>query len=181
MSKLSQFFTRKDPLFFCLRLLAFLPLLTLLTLLPAFERLVEQPLIRFNAWLAWLILRGFGASAVLQGSVVHSSRFSMEVVSGCTGMFVFLLLSVSIASYPADWPMKLKGILVGAAVIGILNQVRLVTLFIIGNHFPGYFEEIHVYLWKGAIIVLVILYWYLWARRALVGLEPAVPQPEARP
>ena len=168
-------FTRKDPLFFCLRLLVLLPILTLLTLLPLFERLVEQPLIRFNAWLSWLILRCFGAHAALQGAVVHSSRFSMEVVSGCTGTFVFLLLLVSIVSCPAGWRMKLKGILVGGAFIGILNQVRLVTLFVIGNRLPGYFEEIHVYLWQGAVSVLVILYWYLWARRALVGLEPAGP------
>src|SRR5213594_3208780 len=90
--RLRRLLARSDPLFFAIRVLLVLPLLSLLTLSRPFVLLVEQPLNRLNARLTQLCLRALGAATTLDGCVLRSPRFSMEVVTGCTGLFTFILL-----------------------------------------------------------------------------------------
>ncbi len=159
---LSFFFSDK-PAAFCVRVLLLLPAFTVLTLPPWFKTLVEEPLILLNAQLTHWFLNLMGLGVSRNGAVVHSPQFSIEVVSGCTGLFVFLFLLAAVLSFPTPWKSRGKAILFGGALIFVLNQVRLLSLFLIGKSFPSLFEDMHVYVWQGIIIVVVAFYWYGWA------------------
>ncbi len=178
----TNFFTRKDPLFFALRVIVFLPLIALLTITPPFETFVEAPLNHANAWLTYMALKAYGVRADLGGCIIYSPGFTMEVVSGCTGLYTYIFLFVVMASFPASWRMRLKGMLVGSGVIAVLNQLRLFTLFLLGQSYPKLFDDVHVYVWQGVTILVVLLYWYSWARKALLPARAAVePQPNPAP
>ena len=45
--------------------------------------------------------------------------------------------------------------------------MRLYTLFLLGQSYPKLFDDVHVYIWQGVTIAVVLLYWYAWARKAL--------------
>jgi exosortase/archaeosortase family protein len=154
------------PVAFCLRFVTLVLLLTLLTLTAPFREYLEAPLIRSSAWLSHVILNLFGTGTTLSGDVVSSPAFPpMRVVSGCTGLFVFLLLLSAIVAFPAGWKSRAKGIAAGAGLLFCLNQVRLVTLFLAQGWFPHLFQDLHVFVWQGIIIVVVAFYWYAWAAR----------------
>lgn len=151
------------PSAFCLRFLLLLPVLTLLTLAGWFKTIVEEPLILANSWLTFWFLDLMGAQVTLNGAFIYSREFSIEVVSGCTGLFVFLFLFAAVLAFPSPWKSKGKAILLGGTLIFVLNQVRLLTLYFIGTSFPSLFDDMHVYVWQGVIIVFVAFYWYSWA------------------
>ncbi len=154
------------PSAFCLRFLLLLPVFTLLTLGAWFKTAIEQPLILANAWLTFQLLDLMGAQVTLNGAFIYSREFSIEVVSGCTGLFVFLFLLAAVIAFPSAWKAKGKAILLGGVLIFVLNQVRLLTLYFIGRAFPSFFDDMHIYVWQGVIIVIVAFYWYSWAARA---------------
>ncbi len=150
---------------FVIRALVLVSGLTALTLTETFDRLCKSPLISVNAWLTHHSLTLFGTKTTLSGSVVYSSDFSVEIVEGCTGLFVFILLLSATVAFPASWSRRLTGIGIGAAMVFVVNWARIVSLFYLGRAYPDLFEEFHVYVWQGVIIVLVTLYWYTWALR----------------
>jgi exosortase/archaeosortase family protein len=154
------------PLAFGLRLVVLVGLLTALSLTPPFKSFVEEPLIDFNAWLSHYLLRLIGVEASLHGRFVYGPAFSFEVVSGCTGIFVFLLVLSAVLAFPARWRSRLVCLLGVAALIFVLNQVRIVSLYFVGAHWRERFEDMHLYVWQGFIIVAVTVYWYVWAARS---------------
>lgn len=163
--KLLSFLSGDSPAAFCLRFLLLLPAFTLLTLTPWFKALVEEPLILANASLTHWLLRLMGANVTRGGAFVYSPEFSIEVVSGCTGLFVFLFLLAAVLAFPSSWASKGMAVFAGGALIFVLNQLRLLTLYFIGRSFPSLFDDMHVYVWQGVIIVIVAFGWYSWAVR----------------
>ena len=79
---------------------------------------------------------------------------------------MFLFLFAAVLAFPSSWKSKGKAIVLGGAMIFVLNQVRLLTLYFIGKSFPLLFDDVHIYVWQGVIIVFVAFYWYSWAVRS---------------
>jgi exosortase H (IPTLxxWG-CTERM-specific) len=154
------------PAGFYVRVLLLVPLLVAATLAKPFKDFVELPLMRAVAWTSHRLLRLLGTEVRLRDRyLVSSDGISLEIVSGCTGIFVFLLFLAVVLAFPARWRERLRGVAVAAVLISVLNHVRIVTLFYIGRTFPELFEELHVYVWQGILVLAVALYWYLWATR----------------
>ena len=152
------------PAAFCVRVVVLLGGLIAATFAPLYRTLVEEPLINVNAMVTYWLLKPV-ADVHLHGPFVRSAEFSMEIVSGCTGIFVFLFLVAAVLAFPSSGRQKLRALLGGALLIFVLNQIRIVSLFFVGRSFPDLFDDFHVYVWQGVIIVVVAFFWYRWAVR----------------
>jgi len=96
------------------------------------------------------------------GTRILSPVASLNVLKGCEGTEALLLLY---ASMIAMWrPLKATcvGILVGTALIFVLNQIRIVSLYFVAAYHPSYFELIHGFLAPLLIIAFVALFFLYW-------------------
>jgi len=171
-----RFFNRGDPISFCARVVPLLIVLPLLTTTETFQRLVQDPLMKGTAIVLYAILRLLGQTVTRSGTYVSSADFSVKVVEGCTGIYTVLILFALTIAFPARWRSRITGILLGAALLGALNVVRLVTLFLIGRNHRHLFDEAHLFVWQTLTVIIALLFWYVWAQRALARLEPAAPE-----
>jgi exosortase H (IPTLxxWG-CTERM-specific) len=184
LKTLLSFPLQKTPAAFCARAVVLLLAFGLSSLSGPFDSLITNPLILLSAWLTHVCVSALGTATQLSGRFVYSSgpsgrspSFSIEVIPECTGVFAFIILLSLILAYPARWGWKAAGLISGALLILLLNQVRLVTLFLLGIKAPELFEETHVFVWQGIFILVIAFFWYAWVRRTLPGPGAA----EARP
>jgi len=99
-----------------------------------------------------------------QTRLSHTGGFSCEIDYACTALIPVLLLAAAILAWRSTWRARLTGILGGAMLLLILNQLRLVSLIWLGVHAPAWFEMAHVWLWPALLLTSVAGYWYAWVR-----------------
>jgi exosortase H (IPTLxxWG-CTERM-specific) len=150
----------KIYIFFGLALVFFFVLLTN----DFFFKKVMEPFTSFVAFCSSQILNIFGSWTSVSGTHLSSSDFGINVVYGCNGAFATAILLSGIIAYPSRIKEKLIGILVGIPAIFAINQLRVISLFLLGRKYPGVFEEVHVYVWQPVIIIFAIFVWDFWAR-----------------
>jgi len=97
------------------------------------------------------------------GTTVSSARFSIAVVTACTGLFLTAVYLAAVLAYPARWLAKLLGAGIGLTGIFTLNIVRLVSLFYVGLYFPRYVDQVHLLIWQSLTIVFSLFLWLFWA------------------
>jgi len=51
--------------------------------------------------------------------------------------------------------------------IHLLNLVRVISLFFLGQYNAGWFEFAHLYVWEGVLMVATMAIFALWVQRAL--------------
>ncbi len=113
-----------------------------------FNQLMISVQIRISSLLLYLL--GF-VHEVNQTVIVTPTR-QFVVAESCSGLFVFLLLSAAVLSFPAPWLAKLEGFVAGALALVSLNIVRIVMIVILGSRFPESFWAFHVI--AGQILVI---------------------------
>jgi exosortase H (IPTLxxWG-CTERM-specific) len=150
----------KIYIFFGLAIVVFFVLLTN----SFFAQKVIEPFTRFVAFCSSQILNVFGSWTSVSGTNLSSKDFGINIVYGCNGAFATAILLSGIIAYPSRMKEKLMGILIGIPAIFAINQVRVISLFLLGRKYPGVFEEVHVYVWQPIIIIFAILVWDFWAR-----------------
>jgi exosortase H (IPTLxxWG-CTERM-specific) len=128
-----------------------------------FENVME-PFTAFVAFCSSAILNVFGSWTSTSGTHLSSSDFGINVVYGCNGAFATAILLSGIIAYPCRIREKLTGILIGIPAIFAINQLRVISLFLLGRKYPGVFEEVHVYVWQPIIIIFAIFVWDFWSR-----------------
>jgi exosortase H (IPTLxxWG-CTERM-specific) len=111
-----------------------------------------------------LVINIFGAAASVQDNCLSTSGFSINIVDGCNGIYAIAILISGVLAFPASWKHKLWGILLGTLAIFLLNLIRVISLFYLGQHYPSLFEGVHVYVWQPIIIVWAIVVWDFWSR-----------------
>ncbi|MFC2078776.1 hypothetical protein ACFLSZ_02230, partial [Candidatus Bipolaricaulota bacterium] len=111
------------------------------------------------------ILNLFGQNTVVVGTTVQSSLFGISVVTACTGIFITGLFLIAVVAFPARWLSKLIGAGIGIGGIFVVNIVRLVSLYFIGVHWPGFLDQAHQLIWQSLLIVIAVALWLLWAGR----------------
>lgn len=150
----------KIYIFFGLAIVAFFILLTN----GFFAKKVVEPFTGFVAFCSSQILNIFGSWTSVSGTNLSSSDYGINIVYGCNGAFATAILLSGIIAYPSRIKEKLIGILIGIPAIFAINQVRVISLFLLGKRYPAVFEEVHVYVWQPIIIIFAILVWDFWAR-----------------
>ncbi len=125
--------------------------------------------LHFNAEVSGAILRVFGESARVAETSITSPRFALNIKRGCDAIqasvfFVFLVLASPLRS-----PLlrRLPAIIVGMALLLLINLVRIISLYYIGVYVPSAFKTMHVEIWQALFIFLPLFLWVLWVRRAM--------------
>jgi exosortase/archaeosortase family protein len=149
------------------RVLAFLALFSTLTLAwtsrPAaplqvwvIERLTVQP----AAWLFGLLDAGRGVEAA--GARLTSPGGNVQVLPGCEGVdLVFLLLSAMLCA-PLAWRLRLLGLAVGAGLVFVLNQARVIALVLAASHDRALFDLLHGTVLPLALVAAVGAFFLGW-------------------
>lgn len=85
--------------------------------------------------------------------------YTMQIVMECTAynfyIFVFYLSLLS----PVSVKQRLLTLAIFIAAVFIVNNMRFVTLGLVGNNMPGLFHYIHDYLWNILFGFMVFLIW----------------------
>jgi exosortase H (IPTLxxWG-CTERM-specific) len=128
-----------------------------------------------------MAIRLFGGNATAHQVVLQnpSNGFAMEVLDGCNGDDVAVLLWAAILAYPASWLQKGKGLLAGTATIYVINFLRIISLFYLGQYNAQWFEFAHLYVWESVFVLLTLTIFWMWVRRMATpgGREdPVVPR-----
>jgi exosortase H (IPTLxxWG-CTERM-specific) len=148
-----------------LRLVSYLLAIVIVLQLATIHRTVVMPFTGFVALTAKIVVNLFGAGATVQDNCLTASGFSINIVDGCNGIYAIAILISGVLAYPSSWMLRLWGILLGTLAIFLLNLVRVISLFYIGQRYPGFFEGVHVYVWQPIIIVWAIIVWDFWSRQ----------------
>ena len=113
------------------------------------------------------------------GRVLQSTTngFAVSIEAGCNGIEAALILVSAMLAFPATWRQRVAGIAVGLVTVQLLNVVRVVTLFYIGQWSRNAFDWAHLYVWQALIMLDVLVVWLVWLRWLSAGAAPASERP----
>lgn len=126
---------------------------------------VIVPFTRGLAQSAGLILNLIGQGVTTTGTVIASPRFAVNINNGCNGVEAMLILLASIVAFPASLKARVVGLLLGALAVQLLNEVRIVTLYLLGAYQPRLFDMFHTAVWQIVIIAAAIGFFLYWSSR----------------
>lgn len=167
---------RREILF----LVKFLGLLALFFLVVAprpMNDAVVEPFTAAVAHAGGFACRLFGEKTVMVGTTIASPRFSVNIRNGCNGLETIFIFTAAVLAFPARWKVRLLGLAGGFVAIQLINLVRIVSLFYIGIFWPKLFEQSHIVVWQGIVILFGVVLWIVWADRFALKPRPAGPAP----
>ena len=153
----------RDGLYFCLRF-GLYTLLCFLFLYALDDRLVV-PFTRRIAWLSHQALTTLGAQSWVSGASVGIPGFAVEIKNNCNAIYEIGLYAAAVLAYPATLTQRTLGFISGAAVLYLVNLLRVLSLIGIGRYFPGGFQVAHLYLWQALFLAVVAACWLIWLSR----------------
>ena len=145
-------------------------------LLNPVQAAVIQPFTAFLAWIAASVVLPFDDTVISSGRVLRDSvsGFAVSIEAGCNGVEATIVLIAGVLAFPASWRQKGLAILLGFIAIQLLNILRIVSLFYLGQWNLSIFEWAHLYLWPVLIMLDVLLVFALYLR----WLSRSNPLPE---
>jgi exosortase/archaeosortase family protein len=164
-----------------LRLLAFVTLFGVMyLLLSSFwsdglsHLVIDVATVEPAAWLARLVSADPGIVAV--GSRIQSPQASINVLYGCEGTDVFMVLVAALLVAPVPWRARLPGLLAGGVFVFAVNQARVLALFYAYRWHRDWFGPIHGLLGPMLVVLAVtgfFLAWLRWANSGSGDVRPA--------
>lgn len=125
-----------------------------------------QRLIQLTAYLVVSSAQLFGLSSIYKGDYVLVSGFLMRINFECSAFYIITIFVGATIAYPKhNIKYKAVGVVVGTALIILMNALRIMLLGYIGAEFPEHFEFVHTYIWEGLFTLLVVALWFLWVNR----------------
>ena len=120
------------------------------------------------AHMSGALMRAFDASVTTSGNVIGStgSAFAVAIEAGCNGVEATLVLVAAMLAFPATWSHRLAGIVAGTITVQLLNMLRVVSLFYLGQWNRDVFEWAHLYIWQALIMLDVLIVWVVWVKLA---------------
>ncbi|HSL85086.1 MAG TPA: exosortase H [Thermoanaerobaculia bacterium] len=106
-----------------------------------------------------------GQDVTMEGTVLRSPRFAVNIANGCNGVETMLIFMSAVLAFPASWRSRLAGLAIGLVAIQGINLVRVVALFLTGAYLPDLFDASHTVIWQTLVILSGVLLWLLWASR----------------
>lgn len=126
---------------------------------------IITPFTAFILFCSSSIMNLFGGDSFIIGTNLSTPGYSIDVADGCNGIYATAILISGVLAYPARLKEKLLGILFGIAAIFVINLVRVISLFYLGQYYPDIFEQVHNYVWQALIIFWAIFVWNFWSTR----------------
>ena len=151
--------------FFVLFTVLLVGLFTLEILQPVGEHVI-LPFTTFIADISVWILQIFDDSVESYRNIIRNSTtgFGVRIERGCNGVEAVIILFAAIFSFPAPFKNKIIGFIIGFFAIQVLNLVRIISLFYLGQWNQVAFEWFHLYLWQALIILDALVVWLIWLR-----------------
>ncbi len=116
----------------------------------------------WNQWLAnasyWLIQPFENIIYPLNGGG------GVAIESGCNGIEAILILISAMLAFPGPWLAKVLGVVIGAALVQLLNLGRIISLYYLVQWDHEIFEWFHTYLWPTLIILDALIVFIIWTR-----------------
>lgn len=111
------------------------------------------------------ILHVVGQNVSVHGTQISSSRFAVNVNNGCNGIEAMLILLAAIGTFPAPLRARAIGLGIGAVIVQLLNEIRIVSLYLIGAYRPAMFQVFHTAVWQVVVILAAIVFFLQWSSR----------------
>jgi exosortase H (IPTLxxWG-CTERM-specific) len=126
---------------------------------------VIVPATKGIAVVAGAMLHAIGQNVIVNGTTIASSRFAVNINNGCNGIEAMLILLAAIGSFPATMKSRLIGLGIGAVIVQLLNEVRIISLYLIGAYRPSLFQIFHTAVWQVVVILAAIIFFLQWSAR----------------
>jgi exosortase H (IPTLxxWG-CTERM-specific) len=136
---------------------------------------VIEPFTGGIARISGATLNLLGQHVTMQGTIIRSSRFAVNIRNGCNGVEAMLIFLAAVLAFPASWRSRLAGLGLGILAIQVVNLVRVVALFLTGIYFPKIFDTSHTVIWQTIVILFGVVLWIFWANRFATPPAPAEP------
>jgi exosortase H (IPTLxxWG-CTERM-specific) len=114
---------------------------------------------------AGAILHAMGQNVAVDGTMISSPRFAVNVNNGCNGIEAMLILLAAIGTFPATLRARVVGLAIGALIVQVLNEIRIVSLYLIGAYRPALFQVFHTAVWQVVVILAAIVFFLQWSAR----------------
>jgi exosortase H (IPTLxxWG-CTERM-specific) len=163
---------------FFLLFLALLAVLFGLELTPWAQNYLVLPWTSALASISTWIVTLFDGNVVAAGKVMRSNAngFAVSIEAGCNGVEATLVLLAAMLAFPAPWKHKVVGLVIGILAVQLLNILRVISLFYLGQWNYDVFEWAHLYVWQALIMLDVLVVWLIWVRRV-----PRIDDPRGPP
>lgn len=140
---------------------------------------VTLPFTGVLADISGFIIKLFDSRVVTEGVIIRSldSPFAVAIAPGCDGIEAVIILVAAMVAFPAPWKHRLIGIGIGFLGIQVLNLVRIISLFYMGQWSRPAFDWFHLYLWQALIVLDALAIFLIWLRY----LPRSKPAPDASP
>lgn len=119
----------------------------------------------------WLL----GYETSVDYTLVTTEGFAVQIAHGCDAIQICALYSSAVLAFPSPLRPKLRGLFLGITWLQLLNQVRIVSLVLIGRYHPSIFQSAHYTVWPTFLIVVTVVSWIVWVRWAT--RDVADPEP----
>ncbi len=93
---------------------------------------------------------------------IYSTQVRLNVLPGCEGTELFLLLIAGVAAFPASWRAKLAGFALGLPLVFALNVARVALLYLTVRDHPAHFELVHGYVAPTAFVACLGVFFWWW-------------------
>jgi len=135
---------------------------------PLYDLYIKDGLLTAQAKISSVILNLFGFNTIAAGDQIYNDDFVVSIKGGCDGMEATALYICGILAFPlVTMNNKWRGLFAGVVVLGIINIVRIVGLFLSGLYWPSAFEFLHLH--GGVVIftIFAIILWVIWVNRQI--------------
>jgi exosortase H (IPTLxxWG-CTERM-specific) len=112
------------------------------------------------------ILLPFDDSVIAYGKVLQfvDSGFAVSVEAGCNGVEATIVLIAAIMAFPGGWRARFTAIGLGFLAVQVMNILRIISLFYLGNWNLELFSWVHLYLWPALIMLDVLIVFIVYLR-----------------
>ncbi len=115
----------------------------------------------------------------LSGNLLSSTKsgFTVSVEDDCNAIEATLILISAVIASSAHVLSKAVGVVAGFMSIQLLNLMRIVSLYYLGQWNATVFDWVHQYAWPALILLFLILFLAVWHKFA--STDPVESTPES--
>lgn len=121
---------------------------------------IDVGTVRPAAWIAATLESN--PAIVADGTHLRSPDGTINVLYGCEGTDVLMVLAAALLVAPIPWQRRLLGLIVGAAFIFVLNQARVLALFYAFRRHLTWFGDLHGLVAPLIVIAATTLFFLWW-------------------
>jgi exosortase/archaeosortase family protein len=122
--------------------------------------LIIKPITIAEAWVASQVLELIGYANTQIGYQINGAGgnpFRMEVRNNCNGVYESIVFLMAFIAIQIPWRRKIGWMLFGLFIFHCINELRLISLFIIGTHYSNEtFVFFHETFWNYALVIFTL-------------------------